>query len=193
MIRANLLPRARETIGAFGVDVAGEHVRQILLGVLVVVTVAFAGTGIETVRLHRVEAAVIEAETALADRAEERGEARTLALHVARYQEIAREAATVRFSGASAALAIARVGNAVPAGVWLDSIARIPSGFELSGGARSVDGIGAAIQALGATSAQRAALDTTPARRAALVSIDRGEGGLRFTARLPLAPPSARP
>jgi hypothetical protein len=181
VIRANLLPRANQKIGAFGIDVDSEYVRRLLVSVLIVVTVALAGTGIETLRLHRIEAAVFEAETALADQAEERGEARSLALRVERYQEIAREATAVRFSGATAALAIARIGNAVPTGVWLDSIAHLPSGFELSGGARTIDGIGATIQAL----------STTPARRAALVSIDTAEAGLRFTARLPLAPSSA--
>ena len=183
MIRANLLPRAKDTVGALGIDVDGESLRQILFGVLVVVLVAVAGTGIETARLHRFAVAVAEAETALADRSEERAEARTLALHVARYQEIAREAAAVRFSGATAALAIARIGNTVPVGVWLESIAQTPSGVELSGGSHTLDGVGAAIQGL----------SNAPARRAALVSIDTNERGLHFTARLPLTSSDARP
>jgi hypothetical protein len=183
MIRANLLPRPRTKIDAFGFQVDGEFAREVVLSLAVVVTVAAIGFGIETLRLHRISIAAIDSEAALANRVAERNEARALALSVARYQEIAREAVVVRRSGPAAELAIAQVGNAVPEGVWLDSLAQVPSGLEVTGAAYSLDAVSTAMLALGSA---------FPSRRIALVAIDNRDGRIRFTARIPPAESSDR-
>ena len=202
MIRANLLPRPKETIALFGFELDGEYARQALIGFAIVVAIALLGIGIETLRTQRLEAAARDAESALAVRAPERIESQRLeaaardaesalaahgpariesqrlALDVARYQEIAREAAAVGRSGATAAIEIARIGNAVPERVWLDSLAHSPSGFDLAGGTSSVDTLSGTILTLG---------DALPGRAASLVSIDNrdaGAAGIRFAARI---------
>jgi hypothetical protein len=178
MIRANLLPRPKETVALFGFEFDGEYVRQALIGFAIVVAIALLGIGIETLRMHRLGAAARDAETALAVRAPERTESQRLALAVARYQEIAREAAAVRRSGGAAAVEIARIGNAVPSRVWLDSLAHSSNGFDLVGGTTSVDTLSGAILTLG---------DALPGRAASLVSIDNRDAaadGIRFTARI---------
>jgi hypothetical protein len=184
MMRANLLPRPKEMVAVFGLEFDAEYLRQALLGALVAIFVAAIGIGIETLRLHRIENAAGAEQTVLAERAPERDEAKRLALDVARYQEIAREEATVRRSGSLAAVSIARIGNAVPSRVWLDSITRDANGFELSGGARSVDALSNAMAGLG---------DALPGRKAALVNIDHRDptlDGVHFAARLPEPAPS---
>ena len=178
MIRANLLPRPKETIALFGFELDGDYARQALVGFAVVIAVALLGIGIETMRTQRLEAAARDAESALAAHGPARIESQRLALDVARYQEIAREAAAVGRSGATAAIEIARIGNAVPERVWLDSLAHSPSGFDLAGGTSSVDTLSGTILTLG---------DALPGRAASLVSIDNrdaGAAGIRFTARI---------
>jgi Tfp pilus assembly protein PilN len=175
MIRANLLPRARRTFAALGFEFGSDYLREAMLGIAVVTAVTAAGIGIETLREHRVESTLAEAAAAVANRSTERDASTALALQVSRYQEIAREADADRQSGTSAALAIARIGNAVPAGVWLDSLSHEATGFSLTGSAESLDAVGAAINRLGAAS---------PEGRARLVSIDNRDRSVRFNARL---------
>jgi hypothetical protein len=178
MIRANLLPRPSESLALFGFQLDADYLRQALLGVSIVAAIALLGVGIEMLRLHRLGVAANDADAALLARAPVRVESKRLALEVARYQQIAREAGAVRRSGPAAAVAIARIGNAVPARVWLDSLTRTSNGFELSGGSRSVDALSGAMVML-----NRA----LPQRTASLVSIDNrnsASDGIRFTARI---------
>lgn len=175
MIRANLLPRATRTFAALGFELGGEYLREAMLGIAVMTAVAAVGVGIETLRVHRIESTLAEAATAVANRSAERDASTALALQVSRYQEIAREEETDRQSGTVAALAIARVGNAVPNGVWLDTLTHDATGFSLTGSAGSLDAVGAAITRLGAAS---------PGRRATLVSIDNRDRAIHFNARL---------
>ena len=171
----------------FGTEINAGYLRQALLGAAIVAAIAFLGNGIELLRLHRIEAAATDSDAALMSRAAMRAESKRLALEVARYQEIAREADDVRRSGPSAAVAIARIGNAVPAGVWLDSLSRAATGYELSGESRSVDALGGAMLTL-----NRA----LPERKATLVSIDSRDAApdaIRFSARIAGDPtPAAR-
>jgi hypothetical protein len=180
-MRANLLPRPRNMIAILGIEVDSEQVRQATFGFVAIVLVALVGIGIETLRLNRIASAASAAEMSLADRAPEREDAKRLALAVGRYQEIAREEATVRRSGAIAAVAIARIGNAVPPHVWLDSLTHDTNGFELAGGSESVDALSAAILGLGRA---------LPDRPAALATIDNRDptDGVRFTARISESP-----
>jgi hypothetical protein len=178
MMRANLLPRPKEMVSVFGLELDSEYLRQGLLGLAIVLAIAVIGIGIETLRLHRIEGTAIDQEAVLASRAAERSDAKRLALDVARYQEIAREEDSVRRSGAVAAVSIARIGNAVPARVWLDSLTHDTGGFELIGGSRSVDALGGAMLELGAALA---------GHKAVLVNIDNRNGsgdGVHFTARI---------
>ena len=177
MIRANLLPRPRERVGFGGLDVDAEHARQALLGFTIVALVALVGIAIESFRVGRLEAVAAEQDRAIAAQTTMRARVKTLALDVARYQTFAREARRFRESGADAAIALARIGNSVPDRVWLTSLERQDGGYEVVGAARSVDGLGAAMFALGAS---------TPRTRATLVNIDNRTqtDGVRFTARL---------
>lgn len=177
-MRANLLPRRNTHVTVFGSDINAGYLQQALLGAAIVAAIAILGNGIEMLRLHRYEAAANDTNGALLSRTALRAESKRLALDVARYQEIAREADDVRRSGPSAAVAIARIGNAVPAGVWLDSLTHGPTGYELSGESRSVDALSGAMLTL-----NRA----LPQRPATLVSIDTREAAsdaFRFSARI---------
>jgi Tfp pilus assembly protein PilN len=146
-----------------------------MLGAAVIAAIALLGIGVETQRLQRIEATLAEANAAVATRSAERAEAAELALHVSLYQEIARTVELTRLSGPAAANAIVRIGNAVPAEVWLDSITDEPAGFEVSGGAMSLDSVSRLLFAYGTTSA---------AHRAALVSIDNRDRRLKFEAHI---------
>jgi len=179
MMRANLLPRPKESIALFGFDFDADYLRQALLGFAIAGAIALTGAGIETLRLQRYLTAAANAEAALLASSARRSETKRLALDVARYQEITREAAAVRESGPAAAAQIARLGNSVPSGVWLDSLAHSGGGFEVNGSSRSVDGLGRALVALGAAQQGPAA---------SLLSIDNRNpeaNGITFAARVP--------
>jgi Tfp pilus assembly protein PilN len=179
VIRANLLPRSKESFALFGFDVDAGYIRQVLLGISVVVVIALAGAGIESLRLQRYQAASAQAEAVLGGNAVQRSAAKRIALDVAHYQEIAREAAAVRDSGPLVASSIARVGNSVPPGVWLDSLAHTAAGFELNGESRSVDALGRALATLGSAS---------PSGAVSLLSIEgrsrESNAGITFVARI---------
>jgi Tfp pilus assembly protein PilN len=169
MIRANLLPRRRSSFAAFGLEIDFESARQALAGIALVAVVAGVGNGIEHARIANLQAEVAEQEAAVTARAPAREEARRLALDVARYEEFTREAAIHRRSGAAAAVAVARIGNALPASLWLDTIDRDAAGYGLAGGARTVDAVGRAMLSLEALApgehTELVALDAHPADR----------------------------
>jgi len=174
MIRANLLPRPKETLGAFGVELDADYVRQALLGFAIVVVVAFLGIGIEQLHVRGLQTAADRFDAVLAERSSARAESKRLALEVARYQQFARQAQTSRRSGPAAAVDIARLGNGVPNRVWLESLAHSSAGYDLSGGADNVDVVSGAIVTLGRALSNNGA---------SLVSVENRPGnGVRFDA-----------
>jgi Tfp pilus assembly protein PilN len=187
VIRANLLPRRKEVVRLLGVDVDRDHVREALVGLCLIALVVALGTGIEELRLHRLEDALTARETLLTEQAPERALAKRVALDVARYQEIAREAQTFRRSGPEAAIAIARIGNTVPPAVWLESIERDADGYTLAGASRSVDALSGTVLSLDGA---------LPRTSAALLSIDNhaaDRDSVHFRARLGTFDSAARP
>ncbi len=176
MIRANLLPRSKDSIGLFGLRLDAEYVRAVMLGFVIVVVVALLGTVIEEFRIARLTAALTQSQTFIDARSPERARAKRLALEVARYQEFARQTQLFRRSGADAAIAVARIGNGVPSGVWVDDIAHQQNSYVLSGGSRSVSDISGAIFLLG---------HALPANTASLVDVqNRWRSDVLFDARI---------
>jgi hypothetical protein len=176
VIRANLLPRPKETFGAFGIDLDADYVRAGILGLAIVIVVVLIGIGIEQLHLGRLRGEAQTFEAAIARNASERDESKALALEVARYQEFARQAQLSRRSGPTAAIAIARIGNHVPSSAWLDSLAHSDAGYDLGGGAATVETISSAIISLGSA---------LPGSGATLVSVENHPSdGVRFGAHL---------
>jgi len=178
MIRANLLPRARERVGFVGVDIDSDYIRQTFFGLLVVVAVIAIGVSIELLRLTRLDAAAAEQERRIAADAPRRAEVKALALEVARYQAFASEAGAFRRSGTDAAIALARIGNSIPNRVWIDSVERVgDGGYTVAGGAGNVAVLGSTVVSLGRA---------LPKTRAAIVTIDtrQNDGNVRFSARI---------
>lgn len=176
MIRANLLPRPKERIGLGGIDFDAEYLRQVIVALAVVAAIALAGIGIESLRVARLEAAANQQDALIATNAARRNEAKALALEVARYQGFAREAQAYRRSGADAAFELAKIGNSVPDRVWLTSLDHQNSGYDVVGGARSVDALGGTMLSLARA---------LPETNAKLVNIDNHDAsGVRFTARV---------
>ena len=182
MIRANLLPRPKERVGLGGIDFDAEYLRQAIVALAIVAAIALAGIGIESLRVARLEAAVNQQDALIATNAARRSNAKALALEVARYQSFAREAQTYRRSGADTAFALAKIGNSVPDRVWLTSLDHQNSGYDVVGGALSVDALGGTMLSLARA---------LPESNAKLVNIDNhNASGVRFTARIG---PSATP
>ncbi|GAC1442285.1 MAG: hypothetical protein NVS2B3_08280 [Vulcanimicrobiaceae bacterium] len=181
-MRANLLPRPKERINFASIDLDAQYVRQALLAVALVALVALAGIGVETLRVARLEAAAAQQDAAIAVNVNKRAEIKALALEVARYQSFEREAQAFRRSGADVAVALARIGNSIPDRVWLTSLQHQTAGYDVVGGARSVDQLGGTVLALGRA---------LPRTRSTLVNIDnRSKTGVQFTARVGAAPPA---
>jgi hypothetical protein len=189
MIRANLLPRRRETLSVLSFELELDLLKEIGLSLAIVLIVALIGVEIERLRIDRLAGAASELEARVAANAPEREMTRRLMLEVAHYQEFEREAGTYRRSGATAAIAVARIGNSVPQNVWVDEISRVDNGYTIEGGAHSVDSLAGAISSLG---------HVEPSDRASLVNVtndDRSGGGVHFSARLvpPMTPSNAPP
>lgn len=183
MIRANLLPRPKETISLFGLELDREYLRQALVGLAIVIGVALIGIAIEQLHIRNLQAQALDQESAIAANALRRAEAKALANDVAHYQEFARQAQLFRRTGADAAIEVARVGNRVPSGVWLDGLAHTGTGYDLTGGARSIDAVSGAILALGSA---------LPGNAASLVNVaNKPDDGIAFSARV--GTPSASP
>lgn len=178
MIRANLLPRAKERIGFGGFDIDSEYVRQAFFGLVIVAVVVTIGVGIELLRLSRLEAAAGRQELRIAANAPQRAQAKSLALEVARYQNFANEARAYRRTGTDVAIELARIGNSVPDRVWVDSLERGSDGaYTVAGGSRTVDVLGGTIVSLGRA---------IPQTHASIVNIDarQNDGNVHFSARI---------
>lgn len=178
MMRANLLPRPRVTIDLFGFALDSDHFRTALFGCVVVLAVSLIGYGIERIRLHRLESLALQSEVTFSASATRRAETKSLALEVARYQEFAREARSLRRSGPDAVIEIARIGNSVPSHVWLESLNREMRGYRVAGRSQSVDSLSGTILSLGRA---------LPGAGASVIDIDNraadGEGTI-FSAKL---------
>ncbi len=178
MMRANLLPRPKERVGFAGIDFDAEYLRQTLFACVLVAIVTLAGIGIESLRVSRLEAQATAQDAAILANARVRADVKSLALEVARYQSFAREAQAYRRSGADAAIALARIGNSVPHNVWLTSLEHQATGYDVAGGAHSVDQLGGTMLSLGRA---------VPGTNATLVNIDnrsRASEGVHFMARV---------
>jgi Tfp pilus assembly protein PilN len=159
MIRANLLPRPKESISFFGLRVDSEYAREAIAALGLSVLVAAIGFSIENFRVSHLEVDIADQERAIDARSIERASAKDLALATARYERIDRDARLYRSSGNAAAVQVARIGNRIPKDVWLDTMEHTGSGFTVSGDSQSIGDIGTAIAAFaGAPDIQRADL-----------------------------------
>jgi Tfp pilus assembly protein PilN len=139
VIRANLLPAAGTKLALFGLAIDPELLRALALAILWIVLAAAASGAVEGWRLHRVQdEARRQIDLARANDAR-RAEARSIALDLAHLQDVRAAAAELRDSGNEAALQIARVGNAIPQGVWLDRLSWNAQTVELGGETSSIE------------------------------------------------------
>ncbi len=171
----------------FGLSLDTDHLRAFFAGIALVALVASVGLALERMRIARMTSSLERAETELARHAPERNDVRTAIAEIARYRAFAHDAAAFRRSGTDAAIAIARIGNAIPAHVWLDRLERDDTGYALGGGARTIEAVGRTMLALENLDA---------ASRAELVSLDTPPAGdpndLRFSARIVRREPADR-
>ncbi len=184
MIRANLLPRTRERVRAFGTSVDARDLRTFAAGCAFVALAALSTAGVELLRLHHLASEATSMEATLEEHSPQRAFAQRIAFDLARLETTERRAAEFRLSGPAAADEIARLGNAIPRSVYLDDLTIDRQSIRLRGRSPSLDRIGDAM-----TSLDRA----FPGRRAILGDLnDRSEeAGLAFTAEL--GEDSARP
>jgi len=168
MIRANLLPRPKESVSLFGLRVDSEYAREAIAALGLSLLVASIGFSLETLRIAHLEADVAAQERAIDARSTERASAKDLAIETARYERIDRDAHLYRTSGNAIAVQIARLGNRTPNNVWLDTMEHTESGYTVSGNARSIAGVGNAMAAFGGA---------PDILRADLVSIDAKRSG----------------
>jgi hypothetical protein len=157
------MPRAKAPVRLFGLEIDAEYVRQATWGLVTVALIVAIGVGIEEVRLRRLETTAVAREAAVRAGASERTAIKHLALDVARYQEFAREADAYHSSGSLAALTVARIGNTVPAAVWLETLDHDSDGYTLTGGSESVESLSGTMLSLG---------KALPQSNASLLNID---------------------
>lgn len=147
MIRANLLPRERSRVVILGLSLEIDRIHY-AAAVALIATLAFSATAaIEWWRAQYVREAALRLEVSLARQDHLRRRVASLAREVALLQQIDRESEDAHHSGNDAAAALGRIGNAVPAGVWLDALTPAPDGYLMSGGGRSLDEIAAMLSA----------------------------------------------
>jgi Tfp pilus assembly protein PilN len=177
-MRTNLLPHERRRIDVSGVSLDLEFVKR-TLGLIALAAFAFGTVaGIQWLRAeaYRRQASRLEAELGTNDHLRQR--IAKLAREVALLQRIDEASAAAHYSGNHVGLEIIRIGNAIPRGVWLDTLGRNAEGYLLSGGAHGIPALADALQSL-AASGQRS--------RAMLVRLDQPEAAdaLRFTLSIP--------
>jgi len=177
MIRANLLPRERKTLNAFGVDLDLDRLRRALSALIVLATLVMFASALQFIRTQRLGSEAALVESLLAANEAPRRDLAALVAQVTVLQHIERASRLARHSGNDAASAFAVIGNAVPNSVWLDGIARQPDGYLISGTARTLGAVGDTLDALSRT--QRPA-------HASLINVaqDAPRHAVRFTLRL---------
>ena len=185
MIRANLLPRARMRLKFGRTEIDAALIRDAVLGLAIVLVAGSASLAIELFRLQTLTHSAAAYQRIADAHLAQRREAQRVALELARLQALDRYASSARDSGTHAAIAVARMGNALPEHVWLDRLNATPDGFELNGEAVSTDVLSTAVVDLARV---------IPGKDASLATVDRREGGaLHFSAFVgPRAPVGAR-
>jgi hypothetical protein len=139
VIRANLLPAAGTKIALFGIALDPDALRAVALAIVWIAFAAAASGGVEGWRLYRMQdEARRQIDLAQANDGR-RAETRRIALEVAHLQDVRASAAELHDSGNEAALQIARVGNAIPQGVWLDRLSWSGRTVELGGETSSIE------------------------------------------------------
>jgi Tfp pilus assembly protein PilN len=176
-MRANLLPQERRRLELFGTSLDLEFLRR-ALGLAALLAVTFgAVAALQSLRaeMYRRDASVLETQLAVHDRLRQRIAA--LARDVAALQRIDRASEVARSSGNRVALDTVRVGNAIPRGVWLDTLGRSGGDYFLSGGAFGISAVAETLHSIDVAQPQLAAT---------LVRLDRPIVGdaVRFTLRI---------
>ncbi len=149
MIRANLLPRPNDRVRLFGIVFSMDVVRACAFGLLTIAFVAGVGRTLSWYRALELETRARADDAQLTRNAAERLRLRELASRVATLRAIDRDAIAAQRSGNDAALAIARIGNAVPADVWLDELTQTGEDVHMSGRSTSLGRVGLAVASLG--------------------------------------------
>jgi Tfp pilus assembly protein PilN len=176
-MRANLLPQERRHLELFGASLDLEFLKR-TLGLAALLAVTFgAVAAIQSLRaeIYRRDAFALETQLAVHDLS--RQQVAGLARDVALLQRIDRASELARSSSSRVVLDTVKVGNAIPRGVWLDTLGRSGDNYFLSGGAF---GIGAVSEMLHSIAAAQ------PELAATLVRLDRPITGdtVRFTLRI---------
>ena len=122
MMRANLLPRSASEFALFGLSLDGERLRQGLIALTWVALTAATATGIELLRLHRLERELTRQSAIVVADEMRRARGTNACLRRRAPSRLAQLGSLLRESGNDVALQIARVGNAIPPGMWLDRL-----------------------------------------------------------------------
>jgi Tfp pilus assembly protein PilN len=175
MMRVNLLPREPETVRIAGGRIDRGDLRRLALLALLFTMALLAVSSAQIWREQRLRALAAQTERQLEIDAPLRNRVALLAREVALLQRIDRESALARHTGNDAADAVARLGNAIPSGAWLNAIDRRPDGYFVSGGAHDLTTIAQTLDRL-----DRAG----PLSRARLAGIGAADGSLTFNIRV---------
>jgi Tfp pilus assembly protein PilN len=142
MIRANLLPQASAKIALFGLTLNARLLRQICVATACVGLATAATAALELRRLGDLEESAARQRALVSANDARRAEVRAVALELAHLQDVRASANELRDSGNEVALEIARIGNAIPVGVWLDRLSWSAQAFELAGETSSLESAG---------------------------------------------------
>ncbi len=178
-MRANILPQERRRIDLLGGSLDLEVVKRTLT-ILSLAAITFVGVaGIQWLRAEAYRRQATRLETELGANDHLRQRIAKLAREVALLQRIDEASDASRYSGNRVGVEIIRIGNAIPPGVWLDTLGRNADGYLLSGGARGLEALGNTLHALATDSLRLPAT---------LVRFDQPPttDALRFTLRIPL-------
>jgi hypothetical protein len=174
MIRANLLPRPNDRIRFFGANLSVDVLRACALGLLALILVALAGRALEFYREVDLTARARTDEAQLSRNGIERERLRALSARVGTLRAIDKVAVAATRSGNEAALAVVRLGNALPGDVWLDDLTRTGQEFRVSGRSTTLARVGLTVASLGRA---------LPGREARLLGVEgRSEQSLHFSA-----------
>jgi Tfp pilus assembly protein PilN len=182
-MRVNLLPRDPETIRFVGNRVDLGDLRRLVGLALLGIVSLLASSGIQVWREHRLTDTAVQSEKLLERHAPQRLRVSALAREVALLQRIDQESALARHSGNDAAVALARLGNAIPSGAWLNALDRRPDGYFVTGGARDLTTVARTLDGLASA---------TSSSRAHLAGIGLADGRLTFSIRVSTQNGSAR-
>ena len=156
-MRTNLLPPERRQIEVFGATIKLEFLRQTLGLTALAAVLFFAAAGIQRLRLAGYQHDAASIETKLQENARVRRRIATAARELAQLQRLDEASANARDSGNRVAVEIVKIGNAIPRGVWLETLARTGSDYIVSGGAVGLEAVADTLQSLRAGDSRLAA------------------------------------